>query len=255
LPNLLVLQHLERWLRKALRDSQAAYEQWKHIARGQGPAAEALHTARTIDDACMVLLAWPETLIDMLHAVPYVPVVFARILGFLHQLGYELLILGRTAHLREIINDSATPAAAVQIASPWLAAIEATVSQGCWRLANSAARWGRLKKKMKHASALPRSLARVSDTERGELLAHMMVHHSSLPPALRVQPVATRCKHLCWTETPANADTARAGVAAFTNGGWTFPSEMFRALEVAYTPLSAPSPSPDQTTAAGAPRN
>jgi hypothetical protein len=259
LPQMLVPQHLERWLRKALRDNQAAYEQWKRIAASvPDPAVAALQTSRTVEDAYAVLLQWPEKLVAMLQALPYVPVVFARTAGLLRQLGLELLILGRTAHLREIINDSATPAAAAQIAAPWLEAIEAGVSRtDSWTLANSAMRWGRLRKKMKNFAPPPsRTLARVSDTEWGELLAHMMVHHSSLPPALREQPAATRCKHLiCWTAAPDNAETARAGVTAFTNGGWTFPTALFQALAVAYTPLSTPSPSPDPVEAAGTSRN
>jgi hypothetical protein len=259
LPQKLVPQHMERWLKKAIRDNQVAYVQWKRTTTAVPDSTAALLSAtRTIEDACDLLLSSPAALVDMLHALPYVPVVFARIDGLLQRLGKELLILGRTSHLREIIADEATPPAAEQVASAWLTAIEACASSAdSWTLANSATRWGRLRRKLKNQFKAPeRTLARVSDTEWGELIAHMLVQNSSLPPALREIPIAARCRHLvCWTAASANAETARAGVAAFTNGGWTFPSELFHALAVAYTPLDPPPPLSGDIEAAGATRN
>jgi hypothetical protein len=205
-----------------------------------------------------LLLSSPAALVDLLHALPYVPVVFARIDGLLQRLGRELLILGRTFHLRMIIADAATPPAAEQVASAWLTVIEAcTSSADSWTLANSATRWGRLRRKLKNQfRTADRTLARVSDTEWGELIAHMLVQNSSLPPALREIPIAARCRHIvCWTAAPANAETARAGVAAFTNGGWSFPTELFHALAVAYGPLDPPPPLSGDIEAAGATRN
>jgi hypothetical protein len=188
-------------------------------------------------------------------------VVFARSNGLLRRLGLELLILGRTTQLREIIADPATPPAAEQVASAWLTAIEAcTASSDSWQLANSTLRWGRLHHKMKnHFKAPARSLARVSDTEWGELIAHMLVQNSCLPPTLREQPIAARCRYLvCWTAASANAKiarTGRTGVAAFTNGSWTFPAELFHALAVASTPLDSPPPLSHTLEVAGATRN
>jgi hypothetical protein len=151
LPQTLVPQHMERWLKKALRDNQAAYVHWQRTTQAVPETmTKELRATAKLEDACELLLSCPIALVDLLHAVPYVPVVFARTTELLRRLGLELLVLGRTTHLRELLNDATTPPAAIQVASPWLNAIEACVSRAdSWRTANSAMRWGRLRRKLK----------------------------------------------------------------------------------------------------------
>jgi hypothetical protein len=237
LPQTLVPPHLERWLKKATRDNRVAYAAWKKgLAHAHSDAATAITDIKEVEDACTQLLSFPDLLFDLFSAIPYVPVVLARASDLLTHLGQDLLILGRTAHMRQILADGSISDNARQHVAPWLTAIEACGTRAeKWALANSASRWGRLRVKIKGFRPPHRQLSRMADTAWGELLAHVMINSSALPADLRLVPVAARCKELmCWMVRPENTAVVHAAANAFALGEWKFPKALFEALTVEF---------------------
>jgi hypothetical protein len=233
LPHTLVPPHLERWIKKATRDNRVAYGAWKRgLAHAHSDAATAIADATEVEEACERLLSHPELLFDLFGAIPYVPVVLARASDLLTHLGQDLLILGRTAHMKELLADDTISDNARQHVAPWLTAVEACRTRAeKWALANSASRWGRLRVKIKDFQPPHRQLSRMADTAWGELLAHVLINSSALPADLRLSPVASRSKKLmCWMARPTNTAVVHAAANAFALGEWKFPTALFEAL-------------------------
>jgi hypothetical protein len=235
LPQTLVPPHLERWLKKATRDNRVAYAAWKKgLAHTHSDAATAIAGIKEVEEACDRLLQHPDLLFDLFSAVPYVPVVLARAPDFLLHLGQDMLILGRTAHMTELLADESISDNARHHLVPWRAAVEACGTRAeKWALANSASRWGRLRVKIKAFQPPHRQLLHMADTAWGELLAHVLINSSALPADLRLLPVASRSKELmCWMARPANTAVVHAAANAFALSEWKFLTELFEALTV-----------------------